>query len=73
MLITLNFELTWGGTILNMADHCSVGLAALDAALNAANRWIFTEMLDEDLQPWDGVKKVPSETRGFNGPLKNGT
>jgi LmbE family N-acetylglucosaminyl deacetylase len=31
VLITLNFELTWGGTILNMADHRWLGLAVLDA------------------------------------------
>lgn len=58
LLITLNFELTWGGTILNMADHRWLGLAALDAARDAANRWIFPDLLEEGLQPWDGVKKV---------------
>jgi LmbE family N-acetylglucosaminyl deacetylase len=58
VLITLNFELTWGGTILNMADHRWLGLAVLDAARDAANRWIFQELLDEGLQPWGGVKKV---------------
>lgn len=58
VLITLNFELTWGGTILNMADHRWLGLAVLDAARDAANRWIFPELLDEGLQPWNGVKKV---------------
>jgi LmbE family N-acetylglucosaminyl deacetylase len=58
MLITLNFELTWGGTILNMADHRWLGLAVLDAARDAGNRWIFPELLDEGLQPWNGVKKV---------------
>jgi LmbE family N-acetylglucosaminyl deacetylase len=58
VLITLNFELTWGGAILNMADHRWLGLAVLDAARDAANRWIFPELLDEGLQPWGGVKKV---------------
>ena len=58
VLITLNFELTWGGTVLNMADHRWLGLAVLDAARDAGNRWIFPELLDEGLQPWDGVKKV---------------
>jgi LmbE family N-acetylglucosaminyl deacetylase len=58
VLITLNFELTWGGTILNMADHRWLGLAVLDASRDAGNRWIFPELLDEGLQPWDGVKKV---------------
>ena len=58
VLITLNFQLTWGGTILNMADHRWLGLAVLDAARDAANRWIFPELLDEGMQPWDGVKMV---------------
>jgi hypothetical protein len=53
VLITLNFELTFGGTILNMADHRWLGLAVLDAG----NRWIFPELREEGLQPWDGVKK----------------
>jgi LmbE family N-acetylglucosaminyl deacetylase len=58
VLITLNFELTFGGTNLNMADHRWLGLAVLDASRDAANRWIFPELLDEGLQPWGGVKKV---------------
>ena len=58
VLITLNFELTFGGTILNMADHRWLGLAVLDGARDAGNRWIFPELIEEGLQPWDGVKKV---------------
>ncbi len=58
VLVTLNFQLTWGGPELNMADHRWVGLAVLDAARDAANRWIFPELLQEGLQPWDGVKTV---------------
>ena len=58
VLITINFQLTWGGPLLNMADHRWVGLAVLDGARDAANRWIFPELLLEDLQPWDGVKQV---------------
>ena len=58
LLITLNFELTFGGTILNMADHRWLGLAVLDGARDAGNRWIFPELIEEGLQPWDGVKKV---------------
>ena len=58
VLITLNFQLTWGGPELNMADHRWVGLAVLDAARDAANRWIFPELLQEGLQPWGGVKMV---------------
>ena len=58
VLITLNFQLTWGGPELNMADHRWVGLAVLDASRDAANRWIFPELLQEGLQPWSGVKMV---------------
>ena len=58
VMITLNFELTWGSPVLNMADHRWVGMAVLDAARDAANRWIFPELLQEGLQPWDGVKQV---------------
>ena len=58
VLVTLNFQLTWGGPMLNMADHRWVGLAVLDASRDAANRWIFPELLQEGLQPWGGVKMV---------------
>ena len=58
ILITLNYHLTWNGTVLNMADHRSVGLAALDAARDAGNRWIFSELLEEGLEPWHDVKMV---------------
>ncbi len=58
VLITLNFQLTWGGPELNMADHRWVGLAVLDASRDAANRWIFPELLQEGLQPWGGVRMV---------------
>jgi LmbE family N-acetylglucosaminyl deacetylase len=58
MVITLNYQLTWGGPELNMADHRWFGLAVLDAARDAANRWIFPELLQENLQPWSGVKMV---------------
>ena len=59
-IVTNNFHLNWGGPggPLNMADHRNVGLAALDAARDAGNRWIFTELLDEGAEPWNGVKQV---------------
>jgi LmbE family N-acetylglucosaminyl deacetylase len=44
--------------MLNMADHRWVGLAVLDGARDAANRWIFPDLLQEGLQPWGGVKMV---------------
>lgn len=58
VVFTINHELTFGGTMLNMADHRHVGLATLDAARDAGNRWIFTELLDEGLEPWTGVRWV---------------
>lgn len=59
-IVTNNFHLNWYGPggALNMADHRNVGLATLDAARDAGNRWIFTELLDEGLDPWDGVKSI---------------
>ncbi|HEU4423852.1 MAG TPA: PIG-L deacetylase family protein [Pilimelia sp.] len=42
--------------LTNQADHRAVGLAALDAARDAGNRWIFPELADEGLQPWGGVR-----------------
>ena len=56
VLLTLNYHLTWGPPVLNMADHRWVGLAVLDAARDAGNRWIFPELLDEGLEPWGGVR-----------------
>jgi LmbE family N-acetylglucosaminyl deacetylase len=44
--------------LTNQADHRVVGLAALDAARDAGNRWIFPELADEGLEPWNGVRMV---------------
>ncbi|HET9648372.1 MAG TPA: PIG-L deacetylase family protein [Microlunatus sp.] len=46
------------GMFTNQADHRVVGLAALDAARDAGNRWIFPELLEEGLEPWGGVRFV---------------
>lgn len=62
VLLSINPHLTWGNRYLNMADHRAVGLAVLDAARDAGNRWIFPELLDEDLEPWNGAHMV-----AFNG------
>jgi LmbE family N-acetylglucosaminyl deacetylase len=58
MVITLPYNLTWTGHVLNMADHRWVALAVLDAARDAGNRWIFPELLAEGLEPWPGVRMV---------------
>ncbi len=58
IIITGNFELTYGGTMLNQSDHRAVGLAVCDAARDAGNRWIFPELLQEGLEPWSGTRWV---------------
>jgi LmbE family N-acetylglucosaminyl deacetylase len=45
-----------GGT--NQADHRAVGLACVDAAADAGNRWIFPELVAEGHEPWSGVRAV---------------
>jgi LmbE family N-acetylglucosaminyl deacetylase len=53
---------TWGerfvGGMVNQADHRAVGLATLDAVADAGNRWLHTELTDEGLEPWGGVRVV---------------
>ncbi|QUH06080.1 PIG-L family deacetylase [Saccharopolyspora erythraea] len=59
LLITLNHHDTWGGRAWNTPDHRAVGRAALDAAGDAGNRWIFPDQLREGgLEPWGGVRWV---------------
>src|SRR3712207_5826523 len=36
---------------LNQADHRVAGLAAVDAVRDAGNRWVFPELIDEELEP----------------------
>lgn len=58
VLIVGNYDERWPWGGLNMADHRVVGLAAIDAARDAGNRWVFPELLDEGLEPWPGVHRV---------------
>jgi LmbE family N-acetylglucosaminyl deacetylase len=55
IVITMNFDLTWGenGSV-NHADHRATGLAVLDACRDAANRWVFTD----EGEPWGGTRFV---------------
>jgi LmbE family N-acetylglucosaminyl deacetylase len=53
IVITTNFRETWSGVFPNQADHVAVGRAVLDAVRDAANRWVFRELLDEGLGRWD--------------------
>lgn len=54
VVITGNFRETFGGVMLNQADHIATGRAVLDAARDAGNRWIFPG----DIEPWGGVRAV---------------
>lgn len=63
LIVTSNREPFWAGPDgarqgFNMADHRAVGLGVLDAARDAANRWIFTDLLDEGHEPWNGTRRV---------------
>jgi LmbE family N-acetylglucosaminyl deacetylase len=55
IVITMNFDLTWGedGPV-NHADHRAVGLATLDACRDAANSWLFTD----SGAAWQGIKAI---------------
>jgi LmbE family N-acetylglucosaminyl deacetylase len=55
VVITQNFDLTWGedGPV-NHSDHRAVGLATLDACRDADNSWVFT-----DSGPaWHGITTI---------------
>jgi LmbE family N-acetylglucosaminyl deacetylase len=55
IVITSNFDLTWGpGGPVNHADHRAVGLATIDATRDAANRWLYNDLGER----WDGVHSV---------------
>nr|WP_155073185.1 PIG-L deacetylase family protein [Streptomyces taklimakanensis] len=58
LVVTLNHHDTWDGVNWNTPDHRAVGRATLDAAADAGNRWIFTDLADRGLRPWDGVRRV---------------
>lgn len=65
IVITNNLRDTWDAeelgrehAPLNQADHIVTGRAILDGVRDAANRWVFTDLLDEGLEPWGGVRQV---------------
>lgn len=60
LIVSNSPNLLFGPGLVNSADHRAVGLATLDAAYDAANRWIFPELLDEGLEPWGGVRMICS-------------
>jgi LmbE family N-acetylglucosaminyl deacetylase len=58
IVITTNYRDTYGGSVPNQADHIATGRATLDAVRDAGNRWVFRELTEEGLTPWDGVREV---------------
>ena len=60
VVVSINFREHWGGAGWNHIDHRETGLALLDAARDAGNRWLFTDLADPDtgqaLDPWPGVR-----------------
>lgn len=52
LVLTSTHAETFAGGALNQADHRAVGLATLDATADAGNRWIFSELVDDGLEPW---------------------
>ena len=52
VVIIGNYHDSWGPGAPNQADHIAVGRAALDGVRDAANRWVFTDLVDEGLEPW---------------------
>ena len=56
LVITMTFEDGPRGPA--SSDHRVVGLAVVDAARDAGNRWVFSEQLAEGLEPWNGVRMV---------------
>ena len=58
VVITGNFQDSFGPGMLNQADHIAVGRAVLDAVRDAGNRWVFRDLLDQGLEPWGGVHTV---------------
>lgn len=56
VLITIHFGDRWPGGV-NHADHRAVGIALIDAARDAANRWVFTGAGGD---PWSGARSVLS-------------
>lgn len=54
VLVSINFRAEWpGGGGWNHVDHRELGVALLDAARDAGNRWVFPGAGGE---PWSGVR-----------------
>jgi LmbE family N-acetylglucosaminyl deacetylase len=51
VVITGNFDDSWGPGTRNQADHIALGRAVVDGVRDAGNRWVFRDLLDEGLEP----------------------
>ena len=59
VLVSGSYDVKMFNGMTNQADHRAVGLATLDAARDAGNRWIFPELITEEgLEPWGGVRFI---------------
>jgi LmbE family N-acetylglucosaminyl deacetylase len=60
VVVTLTFREGFYGQAAgwNHADHRVLGEAVVDAVRDAANRWVFRDLLDEGHEPWTGVRFV---------------
>lgn len=60
VVISINFREGFASSdrFFNHADHRVLGPALLDAIRDAANRWVFTDQLEEGLEPWGGVRFI---------------
>ncbi|GLY80676.1 PIG-L deacetylase family protein [Actinoallomurus iriomotensis] len=68
VVITGNHHDTWGPGAPNQADHIALGRAVIDGVRDAANRWVFRELLDEGLAPWRAARVlVASSPRAAHG------
>ncbi|MBR7743859.1 PIG-L family deacetylase [Phycicoccus sp. BSK3Z-2] len=56
LVVGQNWDEMFGPGMVNQADHRAVGLATLDAVADAGNRWLHRDLVDEGLEPWNGVE-----------------
>ena len=56
VILSLNYHATFGPGSRNHADHRALGEALLDASRDAANRWVFPELVAEGFEPWRGLR-----------------
>ena len=69
LLVGMTYADRFAGGFVNQADHRAVGLATVDAKADAGNRWIFPDLLDEGLEPWQ-VPTADHRRRPRADPLR---